>query len=147
MWKRRSMIRILIFFFIMFRLLFMSRPSLCVVMSFLLQGSKRFLEDHLDASDSPLLSETYYTLCLDTLGSGDSLRLHVSKRPKETSPGYHFYQVRNNTCAHLFRVMYMLFGSLKWIRPICSLKDCKPHTLFGSLKGNRTYTHTIWFNK
>ncbi|XP_045114699.1 nicalin-like [Portunus trituberculatus] len=56
------------------------------------QGSKRFLEDHLDASDSPLLSETYYTLCLDTLGSGTSLRLHVSKRPKETSPGHSFYQ-------------------------------------------------------
>ncbi|XP_063889266.1 BOS complex subunit NCLN-like [Scylla paramamosain] len=56
------------------------------------QGSKRFLEDHLDASDSPLLSETYYTLCLDTLGSGDALRLHVSKRPKETSPGHSFYQ-------------------------------------------------------
>ncbi|XP_045595457.2 BOS complex subunit NCLN isoform X1 [Procambarus clarkii] len=56
------------------------------------QGSKRFLEDHLDASDSPLLSETYYTLCLDTLGSGNTLRLHVSKRPKETSPGYHFFQ-------------------------------------------------------
>ncbi|XP_069951934.1 BOS complex subunit NCLN isoform X2 [Cherax quadricarinatus] len=56
------------------------------------QGSKRYLEDHLDASDSPLLSETHYTLCLDTLGSGDSLRLHVSKRPKETSPGYQFFQ-------------------------------------------------------
>lgn len=56
------------------------------------QGSKRFLEDHLDASDSPLLSETYYTLCLDTLGSGNTLRLHVSKRPKAFSPGHHFFQ-------------------------------------------------------
>ncbi|KAG7164336.1 Nicalin-1-like [Homarus americanus] len=56
------------------------------------QGSKRFLEDHLDASDSPLLSETHYTLCLDTLGSDNALRLHVSKRPKENSPGYYFFQ-------------------------------------------------------
>ncbi|KAG0728028.1 Nicalin [Chionoecetes opilio] len=60
------------------------------------QGSKRFLEDHLDASDSPLLSETHYTLCLDTLGSGHSLRLHVSKRPKDSSPGHHFYQARTS---------------------------------------------------
>ncbi|XP_066960699.1 BOS complex subunit NCLN [Macrobrachium rosenbergii] len=56
------------------------------------QGSKRFLEDHLDASDSPLLSETHFTLCLDTLGNGSTLRLHVSKRPRETSPGHNFYQ-------------------------------------------------------
>ncbi|XP_064078098.1 BOS complex subunit ncln-like [Macrobrachium nipponense] len=56
------------------------------------QGSKRFLEDHLDASDSPLLSETHFTLCLDTLGNSNTLRLHVSKRPRETSPGHNFYQ-------------------------------------------------------
>ncbi|KAK4322279.1 hypothetical protein Pmani_006977 [Petrolisthes manimaculis] len=56
------------------------------------QGSKRFLEDHLDASDSPLLSETHFTLCLDTIGTGDTLRLHVSKRPRENSPGHRFYQ-------------------------------------------------------
>ncbi|KAK7081998.1 hypothetical protein SK128_007587 [Halocaridina rubra] len=56
------------------------------------QGSKKFLEDHLDASDSSFLSETHFTLCLDTLGNGNTLRLHVSKRPKENSPGHHFYE-------------------------------------------------------
>lgn len=79
--------------------------SLHIPLLFLPQGSKRFLEDHLDASDSPLLSETYYTLCLDTLVSGEALRLHVSKRPKETSPGQSFYQVGEalwHTGAHSF---------------------------------------------
>jgi len=56
------------------------------------QGSKRFLEDHLDATDSPLLSETRFVLCLDTLANGHTLRLHVSKKPKEGSAGDAFYK-------------------------------------------------------
>ncbi|XP_037779424.1 nicalin-like [Penaeus monodon] len=56
------------------------------------QGSKRFLEDHLDASDSPLLSETHYTMCLDSLGAGDTIRMHVSKKPKDNSPAHIFFQ-------------------------------------------------------
>lgn len=71
--------------------LYMSEENEACVVDF--QGSKRFLEDHLDASDSPLLSETHFTLCLDTVGTGDTLRLHVSKRPRENSPGHRFYQV------------------------------------------------------
>lgn len=61
-----------------------------------LQGSKRFLEDHLDASDSPLLSETHYTMCLDSLGAGDTIRMHVSKKPKDNSPAHIFFQVSRN---------------------------------------------------
>ncbi|XP_042864610.1 nicalin-1-like [Penaeus japonicus] len=56
------------------------------------QGSKRFLEDHLDASDSPLLSETHYTMCLDSLGAADNIKMHVSKKPKENSPAHVFFQ-------------------------------------------------------
>ncbi|XP_066514598.1 BOS complex subunit ncln isoform X4 [Hoplias malabaricus] len=53
------------------------------------QGTKRWLEDHLDHTESSLLQDNVaFVLCLDTLGSGDSLHLHVSKPPKEGSPQY-----------------------------------------------------------
>lgn len=40
-------------------------------------------------SDSSLLQDNVaFVLCLDTLGNGDSLHLHVSKPPKEGSPQY-----------------------------------------------------------
>ncbi|KAM8960471.1 BOS complex subunit NCLN [Pelodytes ibericus] len=48
------------------------------------QGTKRWLEDHLDHTDSSLLQDNVaFVLCLDTLGSENSLHLHVSKPPKE----------------------------------------------------------------
>ncbi|XP_046399223.1 nicalin [Ischnura elegans] len=62
------------------------------------QGSKRWLEDHLDASDSTLLQDSMFVLCLDSLGSMSSnqnhtLYMHVSKPPKEGSPASQFFQV------------------------------------------------------
>ncbi|TRZ03332.1 hypothetical protein DNTS_027489 [Danionella cerebrum] len=51
------------------------------------QGTKRWLEDNLDHTDSSLLQDNVaFVLCLDTLGNGDDLHLHVSKPPKEGSP-------------------------------------------------------------
>ncbi|KAG7487971.1 hypothetical protein MATL_G00029070 [Megalops atlanticus] len=51
------------------------------------QGTKRWLEENLDHTDSSLLQDNVaFVLCLDTLGNGDSLHLHVSKPPKEGSP-------------------------------------------------------------
>ncbi|XP_032992480.1 nicalin isoform X3 [Lacerta agilis] len=48
------------------------------------QGTKRWLEDNLDHTDSSLLQDNVaFVLCLDTLGRGNSLHLHVSKPPKE----------------------------------------------------------------
>ncbi|XP_063770515.1 BOS complex subunit NCLN isoform X2 [Pseudophryne corroboree] len=48
------------------------------------QGTKRWLEDHLDHTDSSLLQDNVaFVLCLDTVGSENSLYLHVSKPPKE----------------------------------------------------------------
>ncbi|XP_063323304.1 BOS complex subunit ncln isoform X4 [Pelmatolapia mariae] len=53
------------------------------------QGTKRWLEDNLDHTDSSLLQDNVaFVLCLDTLGNGDSLHLHVSKPPKEGTPQY-----------------------------------------------------------
>ncbi|XP_043078567.1 nicalin-1 isoform X4 [Puntigrus tetrazona] len=51
------------------------------------QGTKRWLEDNLDHTDSSLLQDNVaFVLCLDTLGNSDNLHLHVSKPPKEGSP-------------------------------------------------------------
>ncbi|KAL1252115.1 hypothetical protein QQF64_019911, partial [Cirrhinus molitorella] len=51
------------------------------------QGTKRWLEDNLDHTDSSLLQDNVaFVLCLDTLGNSDDLYLHVSKPPKEGSP-------------------------------------------------------------
>nr|XP_032831748.1 nicalin [Petromyzon marinus] len=55
------------------------------------QGTKRWLEDNLDHTDASWLQDSVaFVLCLDTLGSGDSLHLHVSKPPKEGTPPYAF---------------------------------------------------------
>ncbi|XP_068447762.1 BOS complex subunit ncln isoform X1 [Clinocottus analis] len=53
------------------------------------QGTKRWLEDNLDHTDSSLLQDNVaFVLCLDTLGNGDTLHLHVSKPPKEGTPQF-----------------------------------------------------------
>ncbi|XP_034005659.1 nicalin-1 isoform X2 [Trematomus bernacchii] len=53
------------------------------------QGTKRWLEDNLDHTDSSLLQDNVaFVLCLDTLGNGDTMHLHVSKPPKEGSPQF-----------------------------------------------------------
>ncbi|XP_011613161.2 BOS complex subunit ncln isoform X3 [Takifugu rubripes] len=53
------------------------------------QGTKRWLEDNLDHTDSSLLQDNVaFVLCLDTVGNGDTLHLHVSKPPKEGTPQY-----------------------------------------------------------
>ena len=38
--------------------------------------------------DISILSEVQYVLCLDSIGGADQLFMHVSKPPKENSPGY-----------------------------------------------------------
>nr|CAD7406799.1 unnamed protein product [Timema cristinae]CAD7429340.1 unnamed protein product [Timema monikensis] len=53
-------------------------------------GSKKWLEDQLDGGDGGLIQDASFVLCLDTLASNDGLYLHVSKPPKEGSPGAHF---------------------------------------------------------
>ncbi|UYV77021.1 hypothetical protein LAZ67_14002906 [Cordylochernes scorpioides] len=56
------------------------------------QGAKKWIEDNLDIAESSLLADSVYTLCLDSLGAGDNLYLHVSKPPREGSPGHVFFQ-------------------------------------------------------
>ncbi|XP_018430244.1 PREDICTED: nicalin-1-like [Nanorana parkeri] len=54
-------------------------------------GSKRWIEEHLDHSETSILHENVaFVLCLDTLANGDSLHLHVSRPPPEGSAQWEF---------------------------------------------------------
>ncbi|XP_066460891.1 BOS complex subunit NCLN-like [Eleutherodactylus coqui] len=55
------------------------------------QGSKRWIEEHLDHSETSILHENVaFILCLDTLANGDSLHLHVSRPPAEGTAQWKF---------------------------------------------------------
>jgi len=56
-------------------------------------GTKRWLEEHLDMdTTSDILANVQFVLCLDSLARNESLKLHVSKPPKEASPGETFFK-------------------------------------------------------
>ncbi|XP_076268074.1 BOS complex subunit NCLN [Rhynchophorus ferrugineus] len=56
------------------------------------QGSKKWLEDQLDATETTLLQEASFVTCLDTLVTSDTIFMHVSKPPKEGSPAAVFHK-------------------------------------------------------
>lgn len=56
------------------------------------QGTKKWIDENLESSEISLLSEVEYVLCIDALGKGSELNLHVSKPPKEGSHGYQLFQ-------------------------------------------------------
>ncbi|KAL4663359.1 hypothetical protein H8957_013627 [Semnopithecus entellus] len=67
------------------------------------QGSKRWLEDNLDHTDSSLLQDNVaFVLCLDTVGRGSSLHLHVSKPPREGTLQHAFLRELETVAAHQF---------------------------------------------
>ena len=51
----------------------------------LLIGTKKWIEDNVESSEISLLAEADYVLCIDAIGEGDGLNLHVSKPPKDGS--------------------------------------------------------------
>ncbi|KAB1260057.1 Nicalin [Camelus dromedarius] len=67
------------------------------------QGTKRWLEDNLDHTDSSLLQDNVaFVLCLDTVGRGNSLHLHVSKPPREGTLQHAFLRELETVAAHQF---------------------------------------------
>lgn len=54
-------------------------------------GTKKWIEDNIDSSEGSLLADSLFTMCLDTIGSGEELYLHVSKPPKEGSAAALFF--------------------------------------------------------
>lgn len=66
------------------------------------QGTKKWIEDNLDSAESSLLQDAVYTLCLDSIGNGKELLLHVSKPPKEGSPGWILLQELKNMAKQFY---------------------------------------------
>nr|XP_015217074.1 PREDICTED: nicalin-1-like isoform X1 [Lepisosteus oculatus]XP_015217082.1 PREDICTED: nicalin-1-like isoform X1 [Lepisosteus oculatus] len=57
------------------------------------QGTKRWIEENLDHTESSLLHENVaFVLCLDTLANGEGLYLHVSRPPKPGTIQHAFIQ-------------------------------------------------------
>lgn len=57
------------------------------------QGTKKWIEDNVESAEISLLAEADYVLCIDAIGKGQNLNLHVSKPPKEGSQSYSLVQV------------------------------------------------------
>ncbi|KAK3524138.1 hypothetical protein QTP70_018028 [Hemibagrus guttatus] len=56
-------------------------------------GTKHWLAENMDHAESSLLHDNVaFVLCLDSLGSGDKLFLHVSRPPKPETPQFSFIQ-------------------------------------------------------
>lgn len=60
------------------------------------QGTKKWIEDNVESAEISLLAEADYVLCIDAIGNGENLKLHVSKPPKEGTQGYLLIQVKLN---------------------------------------------------
>ncbi|XP_063242605.1 BOS complex subunit NCLN [Bacillus rossius redtenbacheri] len=56
------------------------------------QGSKKWLEDQLDGVEGSVIQDASFILCLDTVATDNVLYLHVSKPPRDGSPGGNFYK-------------------------------------------------------
>ncbi|XP_055036775.2 BOS complex subunit ncln isoform X1 [Misgurnus anguillicaudatus] len=56
-------------------------------------GTKRWLEENMDNAESSLLHDNVaFVLCLDSLGTGDELFMHVSRPPKPGTSQFAFVQ-------------------------------------------------------
>ena len=62
-------------------------------------------------TENSLLADVNYVLCLDSLGQGNSLNLHVSKPPKEGSSGDLLYKVSPYPMFKTNGVLYKSVGS------------------------------------
>ncbi|XP_074416281.1 LOW QUALITY PROTEIN: nicalin-1 [Sinocyclocheilus rhinocerous] len=74
-------------------------------------GTKRWLEENMDHAESSLLHDNVaFVLCLDSLGTGDELFLHVSRPPKPGTPQYSFIQQLEQIISARFP--WMRFGTV-----------------------------------
>ncbi|XP_057216739.1 nicalin-1-like isoform X1 [Triplophysa rosa] len=70
-------------------------------------GTKRWLEENMDRAESSLLHDNVaFVLCLDSLGNGDELFLHVSRPPKPGTSQFSFVQ----------ELEQVISGRFPWVR-------------------------------
>jgi len=104
-------------------------------------GTKRWLEEHLDMdTTSDLLANVDFVLCLDSVGNANPLKLHVSKPPKEGSPGEVFLRHLNSVSKELFssppvevvhKKINLADDSLAWEHERFSIRRLPAFTLSG----------------
>ncbi|KAI5091446.1 hypothetical protein C0J45_18652, partial [Silurus meridionalis] len=74
-------------------------------------GTKQWLAENMDHAESSLLHDNVaFVLCLDSLGSGDDLFLHVSRPPKPETPHFRFTQQLEEVI--LSRFPWVRFGTV-----------------------------------
>ncbi|KAF5897596.1 nicalin-1-like, partial [Clarias magur] len=74
-------------------------------------GTKHWLAENMDHAESSLLHDNVaFVLCLDSLGSGDELFLHVSRPPKPDTPQFNFIQQLQEVI--LSRFPWVRFGTV-----------------------------------
>ncbi|CAD5118444.1 DgyrCDS7151 [Dimorphilus gyrociliatus] len=52
------------------------------------QGTKRWIEEQLESGENTLLQDVSVVLCIDSIGKGNAINMHVSKPPKEFSSAH-----------------------------------------------------------
>ncbi|XP_058271867.1 nicalin-1-like [Hemibagrus wyckioides] len=74
-------------------------------------GTKRWLAENMDHAESSLLHDNVaFVLCLDSLGSGDELFLHVSRPPKPETPQFSFIKQLEDVISSRFP--WVKFGTI-----------------------------------
>jgi hypothetical protein len=66
------------------------------------QGTKKWIDENIESSEISLLSEVEYVLCIDAIGQGEGLKLHVSRLPKEGTQGYQLFKDLEQAAGHMF---------------------------------------------
>ncbi|EFA05879.1 Nicalin-1-like Protein [Tribolium castaneum] len=111
------------------------------------QGSKKWLEDQLDSLDGSIIQDASFVMCLDTLASGDSLYMHVSKPPKDGSPASLFFkelkaaadQFPTTTVDGVHKKINLADDILAWEHERYSIRRLPAFTL-STLKSHRELT-------
>ena len=74
-------------------------------------GTKKWIDEHLDGNEASLLSDSLFTICLDSLADRDGnsgLNMHVSKPPKEGTPAAQLFEdlkrIASTSLTHPFNV-------------------------------------------
>ncbi|XP_055328338.1 BOS complex subunit NCLN-like [Paramacrobiotus metropolitanus] len=64
-------------------------------------GTKKWLSEQVDATESSLLGKIQYAVCLDGVGEDFPPKVYVSRPPKEGSPAHRLFEVLNESAVNI----------------------------------------------
>ncbi len=119
-------------------------------------GTRKWIEENLDSAESSLLTESLFTVCLDSLGDSEgnkALYMHVSKPPKEGTAAYLFFndlqQIASNSLSDLVNVsmihkkINLAEDTLAWEHERFSIRRIAAFTLSSLSTSKSFYRKTI----